>query len=190
VPVRDGQSLRSGAVMAVDGKAQRRAYEAGQRHMPPLMVSVARWSHTLLAGPDPGTGGEAAAARTLLKTLCPKGCTITADALHCRSDTAMVIRQAGAHYVLGLKTNRPTLYASAEASFALASDDLPYLTRSEHGHGRYEQRTASVVAAPVAARAQLPGLVAFGRIERVRHVEGASAQSRTHHRAVNLSTGC
>ncbi len=32
--------LRAGRVLAVDGKALRRAYEAGQSHMPPPMVSV------------------------------------------------------------------------------------------------------------------------------------------------------
>jgi len=159
-----GQSLRSGAVLAVDGKALRRAYEAGQRHMPPLMVSVFDGLTRLsLAQTRAGAGGEAAAARTLLETLCPKGCTITADALHCRPDTATVIREAGAHYVLGLKTNQPSLYASAEAGFTRAPDALPHLTCSEHGHGRHEQRIASVVAAPAAARAKLPGLVAFGR---------------------------
>lgn len=181
-----GQSLRSGAVLAVDGKALRRAYEAGQRHMPPLMVSVFDGLTRLsLAQTRAGAGGEAAAARTLLETLCPKGCTITADALHCRPDTATVIREAGAHYVLGLKTNQPTLYASAEASFTRAPDDLPHLTRSEHGHGRHERRIASVVAAPAASRAKLPGLVAFGRIESVRRVDGAPAQSRTHYYALS-----
>ena len=181
-----GQHLRRGAVLAVDGKALRGAYEVGQSHMPPLMVSVFDGLTRLsLAQTRAGPGGEAAAARTLLKSLRPKGCTITADALHCRADTAAVIREAGAHYVLGLKANQKTLYASAEATFAPKPDDLPHLTHSEHGHGRHEQRTASVRPAPAAARAKLPGLVAFGRVERVRQVDGQPAERRTHYYALS-----
>jgi predicted transposase YbfD/YdcC len=181
-----GQHLRRGSVLAVDGKALRGAYEAGQRHMPPLMVSVFDGLTRLsLAQTRAGPGGEAAAARTLIESLRPKGCTLTADALHCRADTAAVIREVGAHYVLGLKANQQTLYASAEATFAQKPDDLAHLTRSERGHGRSEQRTASVRPAPAAARAKLPGLVAFGRIERVRRVDGQPEERRTHYYALS-----
>lgn len=181
-----GQHLRRGAVLAVDGKALRRAYEAGQSHMPPLMVSVVDGLTRLsLAQTRAGQGGEAGAARTLLKSLRPKSCTITADALHCRADTAEVIREAGADYVLGLKANQQTLYASAEATFAQGPRHLPHLAQSERGHGRHEQRTASVLPAPAAARAKLPGLVAFGRIERVRDIDGQPAQRRTHYYALS-----
>ncbi|WP_164712170.1 transposase [Methylobacterium currus] len=66
-------------------------------------------THLSLAQTRAGQGGEAAAARTVLKSLRPNGCTITADALHCRADTAAVIREAGADDVLGLKTNQRIL---------------------------------------------------------------------------------
>jgi predicted transposase YbfD/YdcC len=181
-----GRHLRRGAVLAVDGKALRGAYEVGHRHMPPLMVSVFDGLTRLsLAQTRAGHGGEAAAARTLLKSLRPKGCTVTADALHCRADTATVIREMGADYVLGIKSNQPTLYASAEAAFAKEPDDLPPLTGSKHQHGRHEQRAASVMLAPAAARAKLPGLVAFGRIVRERQVDGRPAQRWTHYYALS-----
>ena len=42
-----------------------------------------------------------------------------------------------------------------------------------------------MVPAPAAARAKLPGLVAFGRIERVRDIDGQPAQRRTHYYALS-----
>jgi hypothetical protein len=57
--------------------------------MPPLMVSV--WdaeTRLSLATRWAEDGGEAAAALELLKSLDLKGCIVTADALHCRPDTA------------------------------------------------------------------------------------------------------
>jgi predicted transposase YbfD/YdcC len=165
-----GRALRSGSVLAVDGKALRGAYEAGQSHMPPLMVSVFDGLTRLsLAEARAGEGGEAAAARLLLKSLSPRGCTVTADALHCRPDTAAVIREAGAHYVLGLKENRPTLHRAAAAAFARAPAGALRFEQQEEKHGRLERRIATVVPAGPAA-AELPGLVAFGRIESARRV--------------------
>lgn len=169
-----GQALRAGGVVAVDGKALRRAYQTGRSHMPPVMVSAFDGLTRLsLAQTRAGEGGEAAAARALLKGLAPKGCTVTADALHGRPDTARVIRGAGADYVLGLKENQPTLHRAAQAAFARAPAGLPCHEQSEEGHGRREWRRASVVASGGAAA--FPGLAAFGRIESGRVVGGREA---------------
>lgn len=177
-----GRSLRSGAVLAVDGKALRRAYAAGESHMPPVMVSVFDGLTRLsLAQTRAREGGEAAAARALLKSLAPKGCTVTADALHCRPDTAAVIREAGADYVIGLKENQPTLYRAAEAAFARAPAGTPCHERREDGHGRRERRRATVAAADPATAARLPGLVAFGRIESARQVGEGKEEVRTRY---------
>ena len=175
-----GGHLRAGRVLSVDGKALRRAYEAGQSHMPPVMVSVFdSLTRLSLAQTRAGTGGEAEAARRLLGGLVAKGCTVTADALHCREDTAAVIRAAGADYVLGLKANRPTLHAAAEAAFAREAEAKASHTVREAGHGREEQRTARVVPAPAAVKALLPGLAAFGRIVSVRRVGEGRTQEHT-----------
>jgi len=175
-----GRHLRAGAVLAVDGKALRGACEAGRSHMPPVMVSVFDgFTRLSLAQARAGAGGEAAAARILLKSLAPKGCTVTADALHCRPDTAQTIREAGADYVIGLKENRPKLHAAAEAAFARASARAPWHEVREEGHGRRERRRASVMPAPPAAKALLPGLAAFGRIESDRESKTGEAQVRT-----------
>jgi len=46
------------------------------------------------------------------------GSIVTADALHCRADTAQAILATGAGYVLALKANQPTLLAQAKALIA------------------------------------------------------------------------
>jgi hypothetical protein len=99
-------------VVAIDGKSLRRGYEKGKSHMPPLMVSV--WdSQTRLAiaqARAPG-GNEIAATLALLRSLVLKGCTVTADALHCHPAMAQAVLNAKADYALGLKANHGPLYA-------------------------------------------------------------------------------
>lgn len=160
-------------VVAIDGKSLRRGYEKGRSHMPPLMVSV--WdSQTRVAiaqARAPG-GNEIAATLKLLGSLVLKGCTVTGDALHCHPAMAQAVLDAKADYALGLKGNNGPLYAEAERLFADAGGDAPSLATEEKAHGRIERRRVSVLPAPAAARALLPGLKALGRIEAERSTGG------------------
>jgi predicted transposase YbfD/YdcC len=153
-------------VVAIDAKALRRGYEKGQAHLPPLMVSV--WdSQTRLAiasSRAPG-GSEIKATLDLLKGLTLKGCTVTADALHCHPAMAAAVLGAKAQYALGLKGNHWPLLAAAEAAFA-AADDVPFFETQERSHGRSERRRASVLPANRLPKpVDFPGLKAIGRIE-------------------------
>ena len=145
-------------VVAIDGKSLRRGYEKGRSHMPPLMVSV--WdSQTRVAiaqARAPG-GNEIAATLKLLGNLVLKACTVTADALHCHPAMAQAVLDAKADYALGLKANHGPLYAEAERAFAKAGADAPSFATEEKAHGRIERRRASVLAAPIAARATVAG---------------------------------
>ena len=80
-------------VVAVDGKRLRRGYERGRAFMPPLMVSVwdAETRLSLATRHAPG-GDEVAATLAALKSLVLKGCTVTADALHCHPRMATEVR--------------------------------------------------------------------------------------------------
>jgi predicted transposase YbfD/YdcC len=164
-------------VVAIDGKGLRRGYEKGRAHFPPLMVSV--WdSETRLAITQARAqgGNEIKATLDLLGGLVLKGCTVTADALHCHPRMAQAVVIAKAHYALGLKGNNGPLHAAAERAFAQAGPELPSWSSEDKGHGRIERRHASVLTAPAAARALLPGLKAFGRIEAERRApDGTSA---------------
>jgi predicted transposase YbfD/YdcC len=173
-------------VVAIDGKSLRRGYEKGRSHMPPLMVSV--WdSQTRVAIAQmraPG-GNEVAATLQLLRNLVLKGCTVTADALHCHPAMAQAVLDAKADYALGLKANHGPLYAEAERIFAQAGGDAPSFATEERAHGRHEQRRASVLGAPIAARALLPGLKAIGRLQAQRTM--ANGKTETDTRYVALS---
>ena len=101
-------------VVALDGKALRRAYERGQSHMPPVMVTA--WSATtrmaLVNVLAPGNN-EAAGALHLVELLQLKGCVVTADALHCHRGMAKAIVERGGDYVLAVKNNQPGLLRDA-----------------------------------------------------------------------------
>lgn len=173
-------------VVAIDGKSLRRGYEKGRACLPPLMVSV--WdSETRVAiaqARAPG-GNEIAATLELLRGLVLKGCTVTADALHCHPAMAEAVLAAKANYALGLKGNNAPLHAEAQRLFAVAGADAPSLATEEKAHGRSERRRGSVLPAPAAARALLPGLKALGCIEAER--TGTNGKTETATRYVALS---
>jgi DDE family transposase len=90
-------------VVAIDGKRLRRGYEHGRAFMPPLMISV--WdaeTRLSLGARASGDGNEVKATLEALKSLDLKGCTVTADALHCHPEMAAAILAAGGHYALKL----------------------------------------------------------------------------------------
>jgi predicted transposase YbfD/YdcC len=158
-------------VVAIDAKALRRGYEKGHAHLPPLMVSV--WdTETRLAiasARAPG-GSEVKATLDLLRGLTLKGCTVTADALHCHPAMAKAVLAAKAHYALGLKGNHGPLYAAAERGFAAPGAVACFETK-EQAHGRSEWRRVSVLPlSRLPSPPDFPGLKAIGRIEAERTV--------------------
>jgi predicted transposase YbfD/YdcC len=169
-------------VVAIDAKALRRGYEKGQAHLPPLMVSV--WDTetrlTIASSRAPG-GGEVKATLDLLKGLTLKGCTVTADALHCHPAMAEAVQNAKAHYALGLKGNNAPLLAAAEAAFAKAGDP-DFFETQERKHGRNERRRAAVV--PV-RHVPFPGLKAFGRLTAERTNDNGKTVSSVRHVALS-----
>jgi predicted transposase YbfD/YdcC len=154
-------------VVALDGKALRRAYKRGQSHMPPVMVTA--WSsmtRMALANVLAPGNNEAAGALQLIELLQLKGCVVTADALHCHRGMAKVIVERGGDYVLAVKDNQPGLMRDAKAAISAAErKKAKRATTKEVSHGRKEARTA--IVAPVSDMAEkhnFPGLKAVARI--------------------------
>ena len=76
-------------VVAVDGKAVRGAYERGRKTCPLHLVNVWAAEARLVIGQRLAPNrNEVLGAQQALALLCLKGCIVTADALHCRADTA------------------------------------------------------------------------------------------------------
>lgn len=164
----------AGAVVAIDGKSLRGAYDTGQAHMPKLMVSAfAAETRMTLAQTIAPDGNEVAGALRLLEVLSLKGCIVTADALHCHRRMAEAVRAAKADYVLAVKGNQSALACDAAKLLDALGPDHPFAETTDQAHDRTERRKAVVVAAPaLAAKHGFPGLLAIGRIEAWRTANG------------------
>jgi predicted transposase YbfD/YdcC len=173
-------------VVAVDGKSLRRGYDKGRAFMPPLMVNV--WdaeTRLAIANMRAPEGDEIKATLALLKSLTLKGCTVTADALHCHPAMAEALLAAKADYALGLKGNNGTLLKAAEAGFAKATDLALWETRQQ-AHGRSEERRAAVLPVErLPERPSFPGLKAIGRIEAVRSGTGGKSSRAVRYIALS-----
>jgi predicted transposase YbfD/YdcC len=151
-----------GEVVALDGKALRRAYERGHAASPPLTVSAFATATRLCLGaatPKPGEN-EVEAALKVVELIDLTGKIVTADALHCHRRMAEAVVDGGAGYVLALKGNRRHWRHRAEQLFA-QSAPLESATQSGVSHGRNEWRQADVVATD---QSLMPGHAAFVRI--------------------------
>ena len=162
--------------VAVDGKSLRRAYDKGRSHMPPLVVTAFDCDTFMsLSQVVSQTGGEAQAAIAALELLSLKGCTVTADALHCHRRMTKAIRDGGGHYVLTIKGNQATLAKEAKAALdAAQSRPRTAIAETENtAHGRHEVRRAIVAPfAQTPGPKALEGLVAVARVESWRTLEG------------------
>lgn len=148
-------------VVALDGKALRRAYERGMAASPPLTVSAfAAETRLCLAAASPKPGeNEVEVALDVIELIDLAGRLVTADALHCHTRMAAAITAKGGDYLLALKGNRRHWLAAAKRQMA---DAVPAVTeRAAISHGRDEWRRAEVVAA---VEPLMPGHEAFVRI--------------------------
>ncbi|MGK6317849.1 ISAs1 family transposase [Neorhizobium sp. DT-125] len=129
-------------VVALDGKALRRAYETG------------------LAAATPTAGeNEIKAAIKVVELLDLTDRLVTADALHCHKDMATAVTKRGGDYLLALKGNRR--HWQQRARQLLAEGAPASAACREKNHGRNEWRQAEVGAAD---EALMDGHKAFVRI--------------------------
>jgi len=87
----------------------------------------------------PNKGHELPAAQQLLRSDAVHlvGSVVTADPLHCQTETAQIITQEkGGDYVLGLKHNQPTVRRNAEQMLAGATPPLSRPTAATGGSKR------------------------------------------------------
>ena len=157
-------------VVAIDGKALRGAYERGRKATPLHLVNVWAAQKRLVIGQRLAPGrNEVAGVLEVLALLRLDGCIVTADALHCRPDTAQAILDTGAHYALAIKENRPKLLARAKALIAAGAQADVATIRSGPAHDRTEIRQAIIVPAEIL---DFPGIAAVGQVETRRRTAG------------------
>ena len=174
-------------VVALDGKAARRAAAAGQS--PRHLVSAWATENGLTLGQLQVTekSNEIKVVPALLRQLELAGCIVTADALHCQKTIAKEIIDADADYVLALKGNQGTVHEGVRTCLddAITRQDpaLATLTQVDKGHGRLETRRywQSDQLGWFADREKWAGLRSVGVVEGTRQVGDKTTVERRYY---------
>ncbi|WP_374216245.1 ISAs1 family transposase [Frankia sp. R82] len=171
--------------VAVDGKSLRgsRTGDSPGRH---LLAALDHHTGAVLGQVAvDAKSNEIPALSVLLAGLDLTGVVVTADALHTQTETARWLIGRGAHYVLTVKANQPTLYAQLTA---LPWGQVRTAARTvERGHGRRERRT--VKATEVRAGLLFPHAVQAVRITRRRQpLAGGPAETETAYLITSMAT--
>ncbi|MGH3915836.1 MAG: ISAs1 family transposase [Pseudonocardiaceae bacterium] len=176
----------------VDGKAVRGA--TGPDGLVPYLLAAATHHRAAviaehLIGPKTNeVPGFAPLLRGLNQHTPLSGHVITVDAGHTvRAHARFLCEEIGAHYVMTVKANTPTLYAALDALDWAAVPIGHHST--ETGHGRVERRTIAVMDAPDHITAMFPHVRQVFLIERyvTRRVRKRTKNSRKY-RTVEVRT--
>jgi predicted transposase YbfD/YdcC len=197
------QSLRQAVaqeIVALDGKALRRALNADQR----VKYVVSAWaeSNALVLGQlkVADKSNEITALPELLRVLELSGCIVTVDAMGTQKKIAREIIEADADYVLALKGNHETVHEEVKsfldhtvaertqpravgAKLSQAAATLAVLETVEKDHGRIETRRyyQSAELNWFADRAQWEGLRSVGMVEAMREIGGQRTVERRYY---------
>lgn len=184
--------LSAGTLVAIDGKSLRRSFDhAWDKSAMIHMVSVFVQANRMVFAQQKtdGKGQELSAIEKLLELLELKGTVVSIDAVATNANIATKIRDAGAHYLLPVKDNQPTLLTKLSAAMneAILEDfkglDSDYFEETDAGHGRIEIRRLWVcwdvaeLLGPLAK--EWPDLRALIVVERTRHSVGRDGQPKS-----------
>lgn len=181
----------AGDQVAIDGKALRRALDAGQKM--PYVVNAWACENGLVLGQVKvdDKSNEITAIPELLRALALEGCVVTIDAMGCQKDIAAQIIAAQADYVLALKGNHATVHQEFREYFDDAVppgseaktprlDDMDFHETIDKGHGRIEiRRCWQTTDIDWFQDKQLwAGLRSVGMIESIRQANGETTVER------------
>lgn len=137
--------------VAIDGKTSRRSHDRRNGSPPLHLVSAFATTARLVLGQEAVSdkSNEITAIPLLLERLAAndglKGATVSIDAIACNATIATAITEAGATYLLAVKSNQPTLRTEIEDYFSSAPTEvLDTVTDWDKGHGRIEERQVTV----------------------------------------------
>jgi len=194
------QRLRTavaGEIVAMDGKALRRALDHGQAL--PSVVSAWAVENGLVLGQlkVADKSNEITAVPELLRALELRGCIVTTDAMGCQKKIAKHIIDSGADYVLALKGNHETVHeevktylddairqqAADRAARRSTTAELVYTETVEKDHGRLETRRywQSEHLEWFADLTKWAGLRSVGVVEAVRASKGQTSTERRYY---------
>jgi len=187
-------------IVAVDGKALRRAINKGQS--PKYVVSAWAHSNQLVLGQlkVEEKSNEITAVPELLRVLELAGCIVTIDAMGCQKKIAREIIEADADYLLALKGNQETVHQEVKSfldstlaekkktrppgvSPGKAAAALQEHETVEKDHGRIETRRyyQSDQLDWFADQGKWEGLKSVGMVEATREINGQIAVERRYY---------
>ena len=137
-----------GQTVSFDGKTICSTSRMEHYENPLHIVSAQISGLGLTFGQEPveGKSNEIPAVQRLVKMLRLQGCVVVADALNCQKDTASVIIEQGADYLLSVKDNQPSLKRNIEdyVQDEHLRKTMETATTNEKNRERVERRTAFV----------------------------------------------
>lgn len=186
----------SDEVVAIDGKALRRALSDGES----ISYIVSAWAtdNGLVLGQVKvaDKSNEITAIPKLLSALTLKGTIVTLDAMGCQKEIAANIIEKRADYVLALKGNHATVHEEVRDFFADAvrpcatecedsadTNKIDFHQTIDKGHGRIETRRywQSTDMDWFEDKARWKELKSFGMVESIRTVKGKSTIERRYY---------
>lgn len=160
--------------IAIDGKAVRGA-RRGEQPMPHLLAASTHHRPVVIAQRQiPAKTSEIGQVKHLIADLDLAGTVVTFDALHTQRDTAGMLTAAGAHYLMTVKANQPTLLTAVARRLAGPAAAFTEHTHTNRGHARTEHR---ILRAAPATGIDFPAAAQALRI--VRYRGGLDTQRRT-----------
>jgi predicted transposase YbfD/YdcC len=174
-----------GKTVAFDGKTLRGSHDRSRGQS--ALHSVSAWVCGLrmcigLKSVD-DKSNEIPAVQELIVMLDLAGAVVTADAMHCQTETARAIVDKEADYILMVKGNQQSLQDALHDAIAKAMEETnPKLRRTETkeiNRGREETREVFVQPVPKdsAVFANWKGIKSIGMIYRSREVNGKFEES-------------
>jgi predicted transposase YbfD/YdcC len=174
--------------IALDGKELHHSMDPANDYSNLRMISAWAVEQGIVLGQVAvdDTSNEITALPTVLGLVDVQGCDITADALHCQTDTVQDIRTAKAHYTIAVKANQKTLYQDIASTFATLraaeQPQLPMYETIEKGHGRIETRRYWVTddLSRLSTRDAWDSLQSIGMVETERQIGTRSEHKRRY----------
>lgn len=178
----------NGKQVALDGKTLRGSHDHYQGQAAIQTVSAFLTGADLVLGHLKVAAGsnEIPTVREVLGWLDLQGCIVSADALHCQTETARLVVERGGDYMLPVKDNQSALRQRLEQTFAYEAPrgfkGVCHSTcqHKEKGHGRVETRRYTVISDPSYLQEIDPAgrwwhLGSVIQVEREREVDGAAS---------------
>ena len=172
----------AGEAVAIDGKTVAGSAEKTTAKQALHLVSAWATQHGVVLGQvaTEDHSNEITAIPKLLQLLDLRGATVTIDAMGCQKAIARQVREQGGDYVLAVKDNQKNLAEAIDLQMRRTRGkgvQRRKVQTREKNHGRTDERTYTVMAAPTPVKRQWTDVQSIVRVcRRTTDVQGKKSQ--------------